>query len=184
MKFEGEFKNGHVEGYGNHSLQQKKSAQCFCKGYFLCWFNHIKSNYLLLTLCCCWLVVGLLTFPDGTHGVPRNEGLFENNKLMKREKCQAVIQRAQGSAAKARGLSVWPKEPQYPQAWLALRDGWQGLNRLPLAHMGSVSHLPLPLPHHWCWTWVAPNTHSCLSSGNTVPSLLLSLDWTHCCCRP
>lgn len=36
MKFEGEFKNGHVEGYGNHSLQLKTLAQCFCKGYFLC----------------------------------------------------------------------------------------------------------------------------------------------------
>ncbi|XP_063818401.1 MORN repeat-containing protein 4 isoform X2 [Pseudophryne corroboree] len=37
---------------------------------------------------------GLLTFSDGSHGVPRNEGLFENNKLVKQEKCQAVIQRA------------------------------------------------------------------------------------------
>ncbi|KAG9341060.1 hypothetical protein JZ751_019814 [Albula glossodonta] len=50
--------------------------------------------------------VGLLTFPDGAHGVPRNEGVFENNKLLKREKCQAVVQRAQGSASTARGLSV------------------------------------------------------------------------------
>uniref|UniRef100_W5N577 MORN repeat-containing protein 4 n=1 Tax=Lepisosteus oculatus TaxID=7918 RepID=W5N577_LEPOC len=49
---------------------------------------------------------GLLTFPDGAHGVPRNEGVFENNKLQRREKCQAVIQRAQGSAAVARGLCV------------------------------------------------------------------------------
>lgn len=51
-------------------------------------------------------IAGLLTFPDGTHGVPRNEGLFENNKLLKREKSQAVVQRAQGSAAKARTLTV------------------------------------------------------------------------------
>lgn len=49
---------------------------------------------------------GLLTFPDGSHGVPRNEGLFENNKLLKREKCQAVVQRAKNSASTARGLSV------------------------------------------------------------------------------
>ena len=27
---------------------------------------------------------GLLTFPDGSHGIPRNEGLFENNKLLRR----------------------------------------------------------------------------------------------------
>lgn len=50
--------------------------------------------------------VGLLTFPDGSHGVPRNEGVFENNKLLKREKCQAVVQRAKNSASTARGLAV------------------------------------------------------------------------------
>ncbi|XP_067858137.1 MORN repeat-containing protein 4 isoform X2 [Heptranchias perlo] len=49
---------------------------------------------------------GLLTFPDGLHGHPRNEGVFENNRLCKREKCQAVIQRAQASAKSARGLSL------------------------------------------------------------------------------
>ncbi len=51
--------------------------------------------------------IGLLTFPDGSHGAPRNEGVFENNKLLKREKCQAVVQRAKNSASTARGLSVW-----------------------------------------------------------------------------
>ncbi|KAA0718247.1 MORN repeat-containing protein 4 [Triplophysa tibetana] len=49
---------------------------------------------------------GLLTFPDGSHGVPRSEGMFENNKLLKREKCQAVVQRAKNSASTARGLAV------------------------------------------------------------------------------
>uniref|UniRef100_A0A9J8BVR2 MORN repeat-containing protein 4 n=3 Tax=Cyprinus carpio TaxID=7962 RepID=A0A9J8BVR2_CYPCA len=49
---------------------------------------------------------GLLTFPDGSHGAPRNEGVFENNKLLKREKCQAVVQRAKNSASTARGFSV------------------------------------------------------------------------------
>ncbi|MBN3275472.1 MORN4 protein, partial [Polyodon spathula] len=49
---------------------------------------------------------GLLTFPDGAHRVPRNEGVFENNKLLKREKCQAVIRRAHSAAKTARGLSV------------------------------------------------------------------------------
>jgi len=47
---------------------------------------------------------GLLTFPDGAHGVPRNEGLFKNHKLQKREKCAGVVQRAQASASRARGL--------------------------------------------------------------------------------
>ncbi|CAH2323013.1 Hypothetical predicted protein [Pelobates cultripes] len=43
---------------------------------------------------------GMLTFSDGSHGIPRNEGLFENNKLIKQDKCQAVVQRAL-SASKA-----------------------------------------------------------------------------------
>nr|XP_046258059.1 MORN repeat-containing protein 4 [Scatophagus argus] len=49
---------------------------------------------------------GLLTFPDGAHGVPRNEGLFQNHKLQKREKCPGVVQRAQASASSARTLAL------------------------------------------------------------------------------
>ncbi|XP_045882583.1 MORN repeat-containing protein 4 isoform X1 [Meles meles] len=49
---------------------------------------------------------GLLTFPDGSHGVPRNEGLFENNKLLRREKCSAVVQRAQSASKSARNLAA------------------------------------------------------------------------------
>uniref|UniRef100_A0A8B9P8M9 MORN repeat-containing protein 4 n=1 Tax=Apteryx owenii TaxID=8824 RepID=A0A8B9P8M9_APTOW len=49
---------------------------------------------------------GLLTFPDGSHGVPRNEGFFENNKLLRREKCQAVIQRAQSASKSAHNLTA------------------------------------------------------------------------------
>uniref|UniRef100_A0A8C8IST7 MORN repeat-containing protein 4 n=1 Tax=Oncorhynchus tshawytscha TaxID=74940 RepID=A0A8C8IST7_ONCTS len=49
---------------------------------------------------------GLLTFPDGNHGVPRNEGLFENHKLQKREKCQGVVLQAQGAASTARSLAL------------------------------------------------------------------------------
>ncbi|CAG6017221.1 unnamed protein product [Menidia menidia] len=49
---------------------------------------------------------GLLTFPDGSHGVPRNEGLFQNHKLQKREKCPGVVQRAQASASGAHSLAL------------------------------------------------------------------------------
>ncbi|XP_077786272.1 MORN repeat-containing protein 4 isoform X2 [Podarcis muralis] len=49
---------------------------------------------------------GLLTFPDGSHGIPRNEGFFENNKLLRREKCQAVVQRAQSASKLAHGLTA------------------------------------------------------------------------------
>nr|XP_031317396.1 MORN repeat-containing protein 4 isoform X1 [Camelus dromedarius] len=50
--------------------------------------------------------LGLLTFPDGSHGIPRNEGLFENNKLLRREKCSAVVQRAQSASKSARSLTA------------------------------------------------------------------------------
>uniref|UniRef100_A0A8C6P3T7 MORN repeat-containing protein 4 n=3 Tax=Nothobranchius TaxID=28779 RepID=A0A8C6P3T7_NOTFU len=49
---------------------------------------------------------GLLTFPDGTHGAPRNEGLFQNHKLQRREKCAGVVQRAQASASSAHSLAT------------------------------------------------------------------------------
>lgn len=52
------------------------------------------------------LPTGLLTFPDGAHGVPRNEGLFQNHKLQKREKCPGAVQRAQASASSARSLAL------------------------------------------------------------------------------
>ena len=55
---------------------------------------------------CVYVCPGLLTFPDGTHGAPRNEGVFENHKLQKREKCPGVVQQAQASASAARSLAL------------------------------------------------------------------------------
>uniref|UniRef100_A0A6I8QM80 MORN repeat-containing protein 4 n=1 Tax=Xenopus tropicalis TaxID=8364 RepID=A0A6I8QM80_XENTR len=49
---------------------------------------------------------GLLTYSDGSHGIPRNEGLFENNKLVKREKCQTAIQRALSASKAACSIAV------------------------------------------------------------------------------
>lgn len=60
----------------------------------------------LFTLCPSLLSPGLLTFPDGSHGMPRNEGFFENNKLLRREKCTAIIQRAQGASKSAHSLTA------------------------------------------------------------------------------
>ncbi|XP_010007889.1 PREDICTED: MORN repeat-containing protein 4, partial [Nestor notabilis] len=42
---------------------------------------------------------GLLTFPDGSHGVPRNEGFFENNKLLRRGEGQAHFEALSASRA-------------------------------------------------------------------------------------
>ena len=38
--------------------------------------------------------LGLLTFADGSNGLPRNEGYFENNKVVRREKCTEIIRQA------------------------------------------------------------------------------------------
>lgn len=47
---------------------------------------------------------GLLTFTDGTHGLPRNEGIFEDNKLIKRVKCTDLILKASQTAKSANRL--------------------------------------------------------------------------------
>ena len=44
----------------------------------------------------------MITFADGTHGLPRNEGSFEGNKIVKQQKCSSVINRALQAAEKAR----------------------------------------------------------------------------------
>ncbi|XP_069835001.1 MORN repeat-containing protein 4 [Dendropsophus ebraccatus] len=80
-RYEGEFLQGKFQGAGVFTRFDKMKYEGEFKG------GRVEGY-------------GLLTFPDGSHGMPRNEGLFENNKLVKREKCQAVIQRAV-SASKA-----------------------------------------------------------------------------------
>ena len=46
---------------------------------------------------------GVLVFADGGSG---QEGLFENNQLLRRENSQAAVQRALSAAAKARALAM------------------------------------------------------------------------------
>ena len=48
------------------------------------------------------IIAGLVTFADGSHGLPRNEGYFEGSKMVKREKCPAIIQKALSSAEAAK----------------------------------------------------------------------------------
>lgn len=50
--------------------------------------------------------LGLLTFADGSHGLPRNEGHFENNKLVRREKCTDIIRKAVACAERAKSQSI------------------------------------------------------------------------------
>lgn len=45
--------------------------------------------------------LGLVTFADGSNGVPRNEGYFENHKLIRYEKCTDIIDKAIAMAERA-----------------------------------------------------------------------------------
>lgn len=93
MKFEGEFKDGRVEGHGESITPMEDYVH---KAVIMPDESHSPVS----------LPPGLLTFPDGSHGVPRNEGFFQNHKLQKREKCPGVVQHAQASAANARCLAL------------------------------------------------------------------------------
>lgn len=48
--------------------------------------------------------LGLITFPDGSNGQPRKEGVFEGLELVQRCSAREAIQAARQSAANARGL--------------------------------------------------------------------------------
>lgn len=46
--------------------------------------------------------LGLITFSDQSHGFPRNEGFFQDCRLVRKKRCPEVIQRAQKVALMAR----------------------------------------------------------------------------------
>ncbi|XP_070522522.1 MORN repeat-containing protein 4 homolog isoform X2 [Cardiocondyla obscurior] len=46
--------------------------------------------------------LGLVTFADGSHGFPRNEGFFQDCRLVRRRRCPDIIQRAQKISMMAR----------------------------------------------------------------------------------
>lgn len=46
--------------------------------------------------------LGLVTFHDFTHGFPRNEGYFQDCRLIRRRKCADIVQRSQKIALMAR----------------------------------------------------------------------------------
>ena len=48
---------------------------------------------------------GLVTFSDGTHGRPRNEGRFEDNKCIERCKATDAVHKSKQSASKAKSVA-------------------------------------------------------------------------------
>ncbi|KAL8580837.1 hypothetical protein ACOMHN_017341 [Nucella lapillus] len=81
-RYEGEFKQGKFHGLG---VFQRADRMMF-EGQF-------KDGKI-------W-GMGLVTFSDSTHGLPRNEGYFESNQIMRREKCSMMVHRARELAKRA-----------------------------------------------------------------------------------
>lgn len=48
------------------------------------------------------MIPGMITFSDGSHGFPKNEGFFQDCKLVRKKRCPEVVQRAQKVALMAR----------------------------------------------------------------------------------
>lgn len=47
-------------------------------------------------------ILGLITYADGSHGFPRNEGFFQDCKLVRRRHCPDIVQKAQKISMMAR----------------------------------------------------------------------------------
>ena len=84
-KYEGEFTYGKFEPCGVFTRCDKMRYE----GEFKC--GKVNGR-------------GILTFADGSHGLPRNEGLFQDNKLVAREKSTDIIEKANQAAKNANKL--------------------------------------------------------------------------------
>ena len=76
---------------------------CVCVCVCVCVVTLKKKTFVIPWICFLYLSTntGLVTFPDGSHGLPRNEGYFELNQIVRREKCPMVVHRAKEAARRA-----------------------------------------------------------------------------------
>ena len=82
-KYEGSFANGHYEGFG-----------IFTKGDGMKYEGEFREGKVS--------GAGKVTFPDGTSGRPRQEGTFQDRKLVTGGKQASAVKQAQDAAAEAR----------------------------------------------------------------------------------
>lgn len=85
-RYDGEFRQGKFNGYGVF-------IRCDCMKFE----GEFRDGSIF--------GLGLVTFADGSHGLPRNEGFFEGSKFVRREKCSSTIQLALEAADTARKLN-------------------------------------------------------------------------------
>ncbi|XP_063223066.1 MORN repeat-containing protein 4 homolog [Bacillus rossius redtenbacheri] len=81
-KYEGEFMQGWFHGHGVFWRADGMKFEGEFRG------GRIWGN-------------GLVTFSDGSHGFPRNEGFFQDCRLVRKRRCLDVVQRAQKVALMA-----------------------------------------------------------------------------------
>eukprot|EP00731_Ephydatia_muelleri_P009021 Em0004g1359a len=82
-KYEGVFEAGKYQGYGVYCSPDGIKYEGQFNG------GHARGK-------------GLITFADGTHGCPRNEGKFDDNKCLERCLVPEAIQKAREAASSAR----------------------------------------------------------------------------------
>lgn len=83
MKFEGEFRGGRIWGLGKR-------------------IKYVIEILIVFRYLKCMICAGLVTFSDNSNGFPRNEGFFQDCRLVRKKKCSEIIQRAQKVAYMAR----------------------------------------------------------------------------------
>ncbi|XP_025093968.1 MORN repeat-containing protein 4-like [Pomacea canaliculata] len=86
-RYEGEFKKGKFHGLGIFTRKDKMAFE-----------GEFREGKI-------W-GLGLVTFPDGSHGLPRNEGYFEGNHIIRREKCAMVVHQARITANRAKKIAA------------------------------------------------------------------------------
>uniref|UniRef100_A0A0B7AWY2 MORN repeat-containing protein 4 n=1 Tax=Arion vulgaris TaxID=1028688 RepID=A0A0B7AWY2_9EUPU len=86
-KYEGEFLKGRFHGLG-----------VFVQSNNMRFEGEFKDGKI------CGL--GIVSFPNGSHGLPRNEGYFDGMKIVRQEQCPRVIQRARDVATRVRALNL------------------------------------------------------------------------------
>lgn len=101
-KYEGDFQVGKYHGFGVYSAPNgMKYEGQFQDGRYAVARVVVFITFEYFRVC----GYGLVTFADGTHGRPRNEGRFEDNKCMERCKATDALHKSKQSAAKARTVA-------------------------------------------------------------------------------
>lgn len=88
-RYEGEFINGWFHGYGIFWRADGMKFEGEFRGGKI--WGH-----------------GLVTFKDFTHGFPRNEGFFQDCRLLRKRRCPEIVQKAQKCALMARSQCEHP----------------------------------------------------------------------------